>query len=144
MKWICMLLAISLLAGCASSSSRLVGPARPAISPAEVRVYRTPPLHYQEIALLDATSGPHFYHGNPQGEADAIARLQVEADKVGANGVLLTSLGDRSNGTLGVGVSGGGFSGGGSYVGGEGAVGGGAPIVSNGAQGIAIYVPGGR
>ncbi|MGI8957132.1 MAG: hypothetical protein ACR2II_09500 [Chthoniobacterales bacterium] len=133
---------VCLLAGCASSSSRLVGPTRPAVSPAEVRIYRTAPPRYQEIAVLDATSGARFFHGTPQGEAEAIARLKVEAARVGANGVLLTSLGDRSNGTLGVGVGGGEFSSGRHSViatGGE--VGGAASLVSNGAEGIAIYVP---
>ena len=135
------LLAAGLLAGCASSSSRLVAPARPAINPAEVRIYQSPPPRYQEIAILDATSGPRFFHGSPQGEADAIRRLQEEAAKVGANGVLLTLVGDRSSGTLGVGVGGGGISAGRhSAVAGEGSVGGAAPIVQNAAQGVAIYV----
>jgi hypothetical protein len=131
-----------LLAGCASSSSRLVGPARPAGSPAEVRIYRTAPLHYEEIAVLDATSGARLFHGTAQGEAEAIARLKIEAAKVGANGVLITSLGDRSNGTLGVGVGGGEFaSSRHSVVASGGEIGGAAPLVSNGAEGIAIYVP---
>jgi hypothetical protein len=135
------LLTLCLLGGCASSSSRLVAPAQPAISPAEVHIYHTPPRHYREIAVLDATSGARFFHGSPQGEAEAIERLKVEAAKVGANGVLLTLLEDRSNGSLGVGVGGGGFSGGRhSVVAGGGSVSGGAPIVSNAAQGIAIYV----
>lgn len=139
------LFAVVLLAGCAGSSTRLIAAARPPITPAEVRVYRTAPLHYREIALLDATSGARFFHGSPKGEAEAIARLQVEAAKVGANGVLITSLGDRSHGALGVGVSGGGISAGRrSVVAGEGAVGGAAPIVSNAATGIAIYVSGER
>ncbi len=139
------LLVVSFLAGCASSSTRLLAPARPALSPADVRVYRTAPPRYQEIALLDATSGARFFRGSPQGEAEAIARLQAEAARVGANGVLITSLGDRASGMLGVGVGGGGISGGRrSVVAGGGSVSGAAPIVSNAAQGIAIYVPGQR
>ena len=45
-----------------------------------------------------------------QGEAEALQRLKEEAAKVGANGVLLTLVGDRSRGALGVGVGGGGIS----------------------------------
>ena len=91
--------------------------------------------------MLDATSGARFFHGSPEGAAEAIARLKVEAAKVGANGVLLTLVEDRPNGSLGVGVGGGDFSGGRhSVVAGGGEVSGGAPIVSNAAQGIAIYV----
>lgn len=135
------LLVVSFLTGCASSSIHLVGPARPPLSPAEVRIYQTPPRHYQEIALLDATSGGRFFHGSPEGEAEAIGRLRVEAARVGANGVLITSLGDRSQGALGVGVGGGGISAGRrSVIAGGGSVSGAAPIVSNAAAGIAIYV----
>jgi len=129
------------LAGCASSSTRLLAPTRPAIDPAAVQIYRTPPQHYQEIALLDATSGAKFVHGSLQGEAQALQRLKEEAAKVGANGVLVTLVGDRSRGVLGVGVGGGGISSGHrSFVAGEGSVSGGVPIVQNSAQGIAIYV----
>ncbi|HEY3663779.1 MAG TPA: hypothetical protein VGL24_11555, partial [Chthoniobacterales bacterium] len=139
------LLVACLLAGCASSSSRLVSQARPPLNPADVRVYRTAPPRYTEIAVLDATSGARLFHGTAQGEAEAIARLKVEAAKVGANGVLITSLGDRSHGTLGVGVGGGEFSSGRhSAIATGGEVGGAAPLVSNGAEGIAIYVPDGR
>ena len=143
MKWnsVLGLLTACLLAGCASSSSRLVAPARPAIDPAGVRIYRTPPRHYEEIAVLDATSGAKFFHGSPEGEAEALQRLKEEAAKIGANGVLLTLVGDRSSGVLGVGVAGGGTSSGrGNFVAGGGSVSGGAPIVQNAAQGIAIYV----
>jgi len=130
-----------LLEGCASSSTHLLAPARPAVDPAAVRIYRTPPQHYQEIAVLDATSGAKFAHGSPQGEAQVLQRLKEEAAKVGANGVLVTLLGDRSRGVLGVGVGGGGISSGHRrFVAGEGSVSGGVPIVQNSAQGIAIYV----
>lgn len=143
MKWFSAiaLLIVCFLAGCASSSSRLVAPARPALNPADVRVYRTAPRHYQEIALVDASSGAHFFHGSPEGEAEAIQRLREEAARVGANGVIITLLGDRPQGSLGVGVGGGGISAGRrSVVAGGGSVSGGAPLVSNTAQGIAIYV----
>ena len=134
-------LTLGLLAGCASSSSRLIAPARPAINPAEVRIYRTPPRHYQEIAVLDAASAARLFHGTLQGENEALERLKEEAAKVGANGVLLTLVGDRSRGAIGVGVGGGNasFSGhSGTVV--SGAASGAAPIVQNSAQGIAIHV----
>lgn len=132
-----------LLVGCAGSSSRLIAPARPAVSPAEVRIFHMPPRHYQEIAVLDATSGARFFRGTPEGEAEAIERLKEEAAKVGANGVLLTLVGDRPSGTIGIGIGGGGISAGRrSVVAGGGSASGAAPIVRNSAQGIAIYVTG--
>jgi hypothetical protein len=136
------LLSIVSLAGCASSSSHLIGAARPPINPADVRIYKAPPPKFEQVALLDATSGTSFFHGSAQGEAAAIEKLKVEAAKVGANGVLLTLVGDRPTGAIGVGVGGGGISGdrgGGTAVAGEAS--GGFPLVSNGARGIAIYVP---
>ena len=144
MKWISTfaLLAVCFLAGCASSSTQLVGNARPALNPADVRVYRTAPPRYQEIAVLDATSGARLFHGSAEGEAEAIQRLKEEAAKVGANGVIITLLGDRSSGAIGVGVGGGGVSASRRrVVAGGGSVSGAAPIVSNAAEGIAIYVP---
>ena len=90
---------------------------------------------------MDATSGAKFLRGTQQGEAEALQRLKEEAAKVGANGVLVTLVGDRSRGVLGVGVGGGGISSGHrNFVAGEGSVSGGVPIVQNSAQGIAIYV----
>ncbi len=140
MKYLSSLLAAGLLVGCASSSSRLVGPARPPINPAEVRIYRAPPAKYQEVAVLDATSGTSFFHGSAEGETAAIEKLKIQAAKVGANGVLLTVVGDRPSGAIGVGVGGGGISGGrGGYTGVSGGASGGFPLVSNGARGIAIY-----
>ncbi len=129
------------LTSCATSSSQLLAPARPPINPAEVRVYHAPPRHYQQIAVLDATSGVRLFHGTPEGEAEAIERLRIEAAKLGANGVLLTLVGDRPSGVIGVGVGGGDVSfhhHSGTEV--SGAAAGSAPIVQNGAAGIAIYV----
>ena len=135
------LLAALLLTGCASSSSHLIAPARPPLNPAEVRIYRAPPPKYQEIAILDATSGTSFFHGSTEGEAAAIEKLKIEAANVGANGVLLTLVGDRPNGAIGVGFGGGGISAGhGGATAVSGGASGGFPLVSNGARGIAIYV----
>jgi hypothetical protein len=136
------LLTVLLLTGCASSSHRLIAPARPAIHPEAVRIYSSPPRRYQEIAIVDATSAGALFHGSPQGEAEALQRLKEEAAKLGANGVLLILIGDRSSGAIGVGVGGSDVSfGRRSATAVSGGVSGGAPIVQSGAQGIAIYVP---
>ena len=140
-RFILCLIAAGLFVGCASSSSRLLAPARAPLNPADVRIYKAPPRRYQQIAVVDATSGTSFFHGSEQGEAAAIEKLKVEAAKVGANGVLLTLVGDRPNGAIGIGVGGGGISGGrGGVTAVSGGASGGFPLVSNGARGIAIYV----
>lgn len=132
------LLAACLLVGCAGSSSRLLAPARPPISPDQVQIYQTAPAKYQEIATLDASSGARLFHGSEQTDAEAIQRLKEEAAKVGANGVLLKSVGDESSGSIGIGVGGGGYASRRSGFNGEAS--GAAPLVQTGAHGIAIYV----
>lgn len=132
------LVVVSLLTGCAGSSSHLLAPARPPISPDQVQIYQTAPARYQEIARLDATSGPRFFHGSRQTDAEAIQRLKEEAARVGANGVLLTVVGDEPSGSIGIAVGGGGYTSRRSAVNGEAA--GAAPLVQTGAHGIAIYV----
>ncbi len=91
--------------------------------------------------MLDAISSPRLFHGSAEGEADALRRLREEAARVGANGVLLTSLGDRPSGAIGLGVGGEAVSSGHrTFESGEGSLSGAAPVVRNGAAGIAIYV----
>ena len=125
------------LAGCASSSTHLVGQARPSINPEQVRIYQTRPAHFQEIAQIDASTSAHFFHGDQQTDAEAIQRLKEEAAKVGANGVLLSLVGDEPSGAIGLGFGGGGYSRN-TAVSGEAS--GAAPLVKSGAHGLAIYV----
>ena len=132
------LLAASLLVGCAGGSARLIGQSRPPLSPDQVQIYRTPPPKYEEIANLDASSSARFFHGNQQTDSEAIQRLKEEAAKVGANGVLLTLVGDQPSGSIGIGVGGGGYTSRRSAVNGEAS--GAAPLVQTSAHGVAIYV----
>ena len=140
-RFLGLLGAVVFLVGCAGSSSRMLGPARPPLRPDQVQIYRTPPPHFQQIAQLDSTSGPRFFHGTQQTDMDAIERLKIEAAKVGANGVLLTLVGDQPTGSLGIGVGGGGYS---RNSGFSGEAAGAAPVVQTSAHGIAIYVFGQR
>ncbi|MEO6872495.1 MAG: hypothetical protein ABI233_09790 [Chthoniobacterales bacterium] len=135
-------LAALLVTGCASSSSHVIGEPRPPINPEQVRIYQAPPARYEEIATLDASSAARFFHGSRQTDDEAIQRLKEEAAKVGANGVLLTLVGDEPSGSIGIGVGGGGYASRHSAVGGEAS--GAAPLVKTGAHGLAIYVLGQR
>lgn len=107
-----LVLASALLAGCATTSHVMLAPPRPAIAPAQVRVYFTPPPgRYVEIALLETASGPFTY--GEQNKMDAVmARLRAEAASLGANGVLVQGMasGYRGGG-VNVGVGGGSFGG---------------------------------
>jgi hypothetical protein len=120
-------------AGCAGTSRQMIGPARAAIAPESVRIYHARPPGAVDIAHLDARSAMGF---GTQGQRDAVvARLQREAAKLGANGVLLLGGGTAPSPVgLGVGVGSYGRHGGAS-------VGGGIPTTQEHASGIAIHVP---
>lgn len=127
------LVAVALVAGCASSSKVMLGQARAPIDPSQVQVYRTPPAGAQEIAQLESTSAVGF---GTQGQTDAaVARLKREAAALGANGVVLLGVG--SNGSpVGMSVGAGSYgrhSGGGLSMG--------IPTTQRQAAGVAIYVP---
>jgi hypothetical protein len=137
--------AVLALCSCASSSRTIVGEVRPPIAPGDVEVFTSPPRRYQEIAYLNASSVGWLGPPSEAGVDEAVYRLREEAAKLGANGVLLTGIGNRSSGSLGVGIGGFGVSGGRSHVTAVGgSVGTGAPIMHKAVQGIAIYVPDGR
>jgi hypothetical protein len=133
---ITVLTAVLLLSGCAGSSKVMVGQARPAIDPAQVRIYTVVPPGSQEIAQIEASSAIGF---GTQGQTDAaVARLKADAAALGANGVVLMGVG--SSGSSGGGVSVGGGSWGSSSYGGVGV---GIPTQQKKAVGMAIWVPAG-
>lgn len=121
------------LSGCGGTSTVMMGDARPAIDPSQVKVYRQAPPDAVEIAQLESTSGVGF---GTQGQTDAvIARLKREAAALGANGVVLLGMGSGS--------SGGGMSVGAGSYGSHGGAGMsmGIPTQQKYAAGMAIYVP---
>jgi hypothetical protein len=124
---------VLLLAGCAGTSTVMMGAARAPVEPADVRIYRIPPPDSVEIARLESTSAIGF--GTP-GQADAvIARLKREAAALGANGILLLGTGSSRSP---VGMSVGAASYGRHSAGGIGI---GIPTTQKRAAGIAIHVP---
>jgi hypothetical protein len=131
-------IACACLAACATSHV-MIGKARPAISPEEVRIYQRPPqAPYEEIARLDTSSQGSFSF-TAQGKTDAVLkRLKTEAAKLGANGVLLEGIGDQTSGSIGTGGGRESYSGGGSVGGGIGVS---AGLNRKVGGGIAIYVP---
>ncbi|HWX80045.1 MAG TPA: hypothetical protein VNZ02_08150 [Steroidobacteraceae bacterium] len=127
------------LAACGSSDSFvMVGTARPAISPADVKIYSHPPPSYEEIALLNASTSHMFTPGGQKTIDEVIEKLKEQAAKLGANGVLLEGFSDRQTGSLGTGVGGGSASSN-SAVGVG--VGGSMGIYKKNGQGRAIFVP---
>ena len=97
------LLAFVAIAGCATSHV-MIGRARAPISPDQVQIYLHPPsTNYEEIALLD-TSSKGSFSITAQGKTNAVIdRLKAEAAKLGANGILLSGVGDQAAGSVGSG-----------------------------------------
>jgi hypothetical protein len=97
--------AIAVLAGCASSEVIMVGHARTAIPPDEVRIYLQPPAAYEHIADLVASSRGSFALTSAAKMDKVVERLRSEAAKLGANGVLLHGVGRQSAGSVGAGIN---------------------------------------
>ena len=72
----------------------VVGDPRPPVSPSQVKIYRTPPKNYEEIAIVSSSAG-HDFQSNSTLMNAAIERLKLEASRLGANGVILMQIKDR-------------------------------------------------
>jgi hypothetical protein len=130
------ILLASSISGCATHVT-MIGPARPPISPAAVRIYENPPRHYQQIAIINSSAGTTWLFPDRSSLDETIAELRSQAAALGANGVLLQAVYDQPVGGLSVGV--GGFGGGHhNFYGGAGSVGG--PLINRRVQAVAIYV----
>lgn len=98
MKNLLVLFVFILIAGCATSSV-VIGKVRAPIEAIKVKTYFHPPKQYEEIALLE-TSSKASWAITSQGKTDVvIERLKAEAAKIGANGILLISIGDKLSGS---------------------------------------------
>jgi hypothetical protein len=127
------------LVGCAAPSTHvLTGTARPPISPADVKIYSTPPAVFEEVAVLDANAKSAFGTGGQKSVDLVIERLKIEAAKLGANGVILEGFQDAQTGSIGAGGGSDSYSRSSSVGVG---VGGSLGIYKKTGHGDAIYVP---
>lgn len=129
---------LALMAACATDSVVITGSPRPAISPADVRIYWRPPAVFEEIAILNTSKNSAFTTGGQKTVDKVIAGLREQAARVGANGVILEGFSDRQTGSLGSGV-------GSTSVSSNSAVGvgvgGSLGIYKKTGHGVAIFVP---
>ncbi len=99
-KFVPIILSLIFLVSC-TSSHVLIGTKRNEISPASVKLYTSPPEKYKEIAYISASSKASWSF-TAQGRMDAvIERLKSEAASLGANGIILQQIGDRSGAIVG-------------------------------------------
>lgn len=94
-------LSICIISGCTimDGNSIITGNTRAPISSGEVRLYRTAPDNFEEIAIVSSSAGHDFQKGSSLMNS-AIERIKQEAAKVGANGVILTEIKERDAPTV--------------------------------------------
>jgi len=100
--WVCVALFISACA-ITHETSVIVGKPRSPIAPDQVKLYTKPPAKYEEIAIISADAA-HDFMGKQELMNISITKIKEEAAKVGANGVLLDSVGDLYTGSSGFAV----------------------------------------
>lgn len=85
--------------GCATGSSIVTGTVRPAINSNDVKLYLDPPVEYETIGIVDASSEVKF---SSQAATDrTIKELKKQAAKIGANGILITNTESKSGEVVG-------------------------------------------
>jgi hypothetical protein len=129
---------LSLLCGSAWAGTIMMGKARAPISPDKVQVYWKAPRKYDVIAIITKGSGGSWMFADSSQVDNAIAKIKVEAAKVGANGIILTAIENDSSGGVSLGVGGFGFPGRHVAVGGDTSVY--APFIHKTVQAEAVYV----
>lgn len=90
------------MCACASSSI-VVGTTRAPINPSQVRIYVDAPERFEKVALLDAGSRNSWALSDQGKTNKVVQRLKAEAASLGANGVLLSGVGDQQVGSVGSG-----------------------------------------
>jgi hypothetical protein len=118
-------LVVLLLGACASGSAIVTGNTRDPIVPEQVKIYLDAPAVFEVVGLVNASSDAGW---TEQGSQDyAIEELKKQAAKLGANGVLLVSSGEKTTTAIG------GYSTGYFYA---------IPVTAKTVQGRAILVKG--
>jgi hypothetical protein len=79
----------------ANGTSIVTGTVRPAIDPIGVKLYSEPPLEYETIGLVEASSDV-FFSTSQETLDRAVEELKAQAAKIGANGVLIENFGGHT------------------------------------------------
>lgn len=91
--------AVLAISACATGSAIVTGNTRVPVVPEQVRIYLEPPPAFEVIGLVSASSDAGL---TEQGSLDyAVEELKKQAAKLGANGVLLVSSGEKTSTIVG-------------------------------------------
>ena len=97
-----VILFVVFCSACASASHILVGEVRPPVALDAVLLYLEPPENYEVIALVRGSSISGWTQA--QDTNNAVQQLKKEAAKLGANGVLLSSVSEDGDVVFGAGA----------------------------------------
>jgi len=93
-----------LSAACASTAPVLVGKAHPPIAVDQVVIYSHPPVRFEDVASLTASSKSAFAPGGPNEVDRVVDRLKQQAASLGANGLILEGFSDAQSVSVGTGA----------------------------------------
>ena len=95
LKPVALILSIFMLHSCATGTALVTGTERTPINPDAVKLYLKEPSRYEVVAIVKASSDAGW---TAQGSQDyAVEELKNQAAKLGANGVLLGSTGEKTS-----------------------------------------------
>ena len=83
-----------LLAGCATGSALVTGVKRDPVDPSNVQIYRSrPDVKFEHIGIVKSEAEEIF---SQQEALDlALQELKIQAAKIGANGIILNTIGEK-------------------------------------------------
>lgn len=85
-----------IIPSCASGTALVTGTQPPETSPESVVIYTEPPVNYEVIGIVTASSDSGW---TAQGSLDyALTELKKQAAKIGANGILLEAVTQTTTG----------------------------------------------
>jgi hypothetical protein len=90
--------AILVVTACTTGTAIVTGTVRTPLLPEQVTIYLEPPTDFEVIGLVDASSEAGW--SEQESLNYAIEELKKQAAKLGANGVLLVSSGEKITGFL--------------------------------------------
>jgi len=99
-----LVIALTTVSGCATSSQMLTGSPRAPLLPSDVRVYTQAPQSFEEIAVLSASRKSVSSAGGERAIEKMIETMRSQAAQLGANGLLLDDFSDSDPVAVGTGV----------------------------------------
>lgn len=95
LKYFLITICVVIISGCASGAVVLTGEPRQAINPSQVTIYSEIPPNSLVIGLITASSGSGW---TAQGDINyAIDELKKQAAQIGANGIVIESIGRNTS-----------------------------------------------